>query len=243
MANSNLSEQKLAAELAVAVSQFMQSELPGNADEHGFVSHEFQGPFDENCYVLWELGVALAASPSGDQGITFHEWPKTEPNDVGPGAFKFMPPDKIHATMTAHGEIAPALLFRLLETYLRSMGDYSWRRAQLDVGRESFVPEPIFEPQIHALVECGYLVRSGRSVRWTDHIGPVMRSAGHWDEVSEQSPRGATALSSADRERIERMIRSGQRIEAVAAIRDVANVGLAEAKWLMEQMDRAMANK
>ncbi len=245
MANATLAELKLAAELAVAISQFMQSEQRDNDFGNGFIGHMFQGPFDENGYVLWELGVALAAPPLGQQGITFREWSKIEPDDVGPSAFQFMPPDQTRAIVMAVGDIAPALALRLLETYLRSMGDYSWRGQQLDVGRETFAPEPIFEPQIQAFIECGYVERSGNSVRWKDRINPAMVRAGFWDaELKPPSPHVITiTLAPAVRTRVERLLRSDQRIDAIAAIRDSANVELTEAKWFVEQMEKSMVRE
>jgi hypothetical protein len=238
-----LAEKKLVVELAVAVSQFMQSGPPDNTDEDGFVWHMFQGPFDENCYVLWELGAAWAASPLGGQGMTFQQWHDAEPEAVGPGAFKFMPPEETRAIVMAHREIPPPLIFRLLDAYLRSMGDHTWRGAQLDVSREAFVPEPIFEPQIQVLIECGYLVRSESLVKWTDQIGPVMQSAGHWDATADGPSPTVITLPYEAQARIECLIRSGQRIEAIAAVRAVANVELTDAMRFIAEIDRSMACK
>jgi hypothetical protein len=107
--------------------------------------------------------VALAASPSDDQGLSHQEWANAASEDIVAGAFKFMPPDKTRSIVMARGEIAEALFFRLLETDLGSMGDYSWRQAQLDVSRDLFLPDPIFEQQIKALVPRGYLEPSGQA--------------------------------------------------------------------------------
>lgn len=83
-----LTQQSLVSELAVAVSQFMQVALPHDTDKDGFVSHSFQGPFDENCYILAELGAARGF------GISLEDWHNKPELRAAAGAFKFLPPDQ-----------------------------------------------------------------------------------------------------------------------------------------------------
>lgn len=228
---------RLVAELAVAMSQFLQQSLAHEADEHGFMFHSYQGPFDEGSFILWELGAALGAPATGAEGVTFEDWDQNRsPHGLLPGGFKFAPVERTRALVMAHTEFAPSLINRLLEAYLRSMLDYSWRGSRLDQGREPFEPAPVFLPQIDCLVECGYLVRSGATVRWTDKIGPAMQAAGQWDGMSVPPKPVAIELSAQTRARVEALLLANRRVEVVKVIRDATGVGLVEAKAHMEAM-------
>jgi hypothetical protein len=179
-----LDRKRLAAELAVAVSQFVQATLVHDTDERGYVFHSFQGPFDEDCHTVWELGAARGAQKSGGLGVTYREWAtRRAPEENAPSEFKFMPDEDIRRVVLAREDIPPSLLFRLLMAYLRSMGDYGWHGAQLDLGRQPFEPDPVFEPQVRALIDCGYLKRSGALVEWTDKIAEAMPDEGLWNNL------------------------------------------------------------
>jgi hypothetical protein len=237
MTNPSLAHKRLVAELAVALSQFMH-ELPTDfIDDHGFISHMHQGPFDEDCFILWELGVAMAAPPSGDQPFTWEQgldWEKRHPNaGAVSGAFKFMPAPEMRATIMAHDVISPELTFRLLVAYLDSMSQYGLAGMQLDIGREPFIPPPIFQAQIDALIDDGYLVRSGTSVSWTDRIAIAMQVAGFWDAPAVIIPDEARA-------QVEDLIRSGERIAAATAIRHFAKVGWTQAHAYVDELERAL---
>jgi hypothetical protein len=237
MTNPSLTHNRLVAELAVALSQFMH-ELPANfIDDRGFISNMHQGPFDEDCFILWELGVAMAAPPSGDQPFTWEQgrdWDKRHPSIWG--AFKFMPAPEMRAAIMAHDMISPELTFRLLVAYLGSMSDYGLADMQLDVGREPFTPPPIFQAQIDALIDCGYLVRSGTSVSWTDRIGTAMQFLGFWDAPAVIIPDEVQA-------EVEDLIRSGERLAAVCAVRHIAKVGWAQAGAHVDELDRALQRR
>jgi len=206
-------------------------------NEDGFIRHAFQGPFDEGCYILWELGVALAHPPSGTEGITLEEardWGKRHGEDLWQaGAFKFMPADETRAIIMAHDVISPELTFRLLVAYLASMSQYGLADMQLDVGREAFMPPPIYQAQIDALIDCGYLVRSGTSVSWTDRIGTAMQFLGLWHAPAVIIPDEAQA-------QVEDLIRSGERLAAATAIRHIAKVGWTQAHAHVDELERAL---
>ena len=190
MDSQGQSRKRLAAELAVAVAQFVQATLRHDTDPRGYIHHSFQGPFDEACHTVWELGAAWGAREAGGEGLTHHEWEANRAPDEGPPSeFKFMPPDDIRRVVSARQDIAPQKLLRLITAYLRSMGDYGWRGARLSLGRAPFLPNAVFEPQIGALIECGYLKRSGAMVAWTERIAEAMPSGGAWNE-SRLSPGG-----------------------------------------------------
>jgi hypothetical protein len=241
---------RLVAELAVAVAEFMRNAVH-DIDEDGYIYHYFQGPFDENCYTVWQLGGAWAAPTSGNQGIAYRDWcdqVREEAEEAGsfafiqhPGSFRFMQPDEIRAIVMGHEEIAPQLVSRLLDAYLRSMADYSWQGAQLDVSGEPFTPEPIFEPQIRAFVDSGYIERSGAMVRWTNKISPAMRAAGLWDE-NMAAPKPQPIIFPAEtREHLELLIRQGHRGAAIIAIRMLAKIDDAYAEHCVEDIERHMA--
>jgi hypothetical protein len=238
MTNPSFAHKRLVAELAVALSQFIH-ELPTDfIDDHAFVFHMHQGPFDENCFILWELGVAMAAPPSGDQPFTWEQgrdWKKRHPDAIW-GAFKLMPAPEMRATIMAHDAVSPELTFRLLVAYLDSMSKYGLAGVQLDIGSETFISPPIFQAQIDALVDCGYLARSGTSVSWTDRIGPAMQFLGLWEAPAVVIPDEARA-------QVEDLIRSGERIAAATAIRHIAKVGWAQAQAHVDELERALQRK
>jgi hypothetical protein len=184
MDGENLHRRRLAAELAVAVSQFVQATLPDDTDERGYVFHSFGGPFDEDCYTVWELGAAWGAQRPGGLGVTYREWEaRRAPEEREPSEFRFMPDEDIRRVVLECEDIPPSRLLRLIMAYLRSMADYGWRGAQLNLGRTPFVPDPVFEPQVEALIGCGYLKRSGAMVEWTDQIAEAMTTEGLWNEA------------------------------------------------------------
>jgi hypothetical protein len=227
-------ERQLVAALAVAVSLFLPAALPDDVDERGFISHLFQGPFDEICSILWELGVAVP-----DAGGSFHDYHQQAAQDaIGPGAFKFLPPDEMRATISQHAELSAALTHRLLEAFLRAMGDYSWHGAQLDTGRAPFIPPAIFHPQIDALVACGYLRRAGEAVAWTDQISEAMQAAGHWDDTNAPPPPVVVTLPADIRRRVDDLLRDGQRLAAIAVVRRAADVPLTAAVAFVESIER-----
>src|SRR5215470_12839328 len=91
---------RLAAELAVGLARRLWMTLHYYATDAGFCWHMFQSTFVEGCYVLWELGVALAgADQSDDQGMTRQQcvaYAKQHPGDERfdldrQSLFKFFP--------------------------------------------------------------------------------------------------------------------------------------------------------
>src|SRR5215831_2843618 len=62
---------RLAAELAVGLARRLWMTLHYYATDTGFCWHMSQSTFVDGCYVLWELGVALAGTDrNDDQGMT-----------------------------------------------------------------------------------------------------------------------------------------------------------------------------
>jgi hypothetical protein len=236
---SAFTDKRLVVELAIALSQFMQQALPHNTDANGFVSHSFHGPFDENCYILWELGAALAAPPSGERGLKREEW--GAPFGVGPSAFKFFSPDETRAVLNEHTAFSPELVFRLICTYLNSMCDYGWQSSILNSGREPFLPAKIFQPQLEALIDCGYLTQVGGMVHWTNQIGKAMQATHYWDATFSVPSPPVINLSIEARAQVERMIRDDQRIAAISFVCEAAKVGISDAKAFVENLEKSMS--
>src|SRR4051812_16079978 len=186
---------RLAAELAVGLARRLWMTLHHDATDAGFCWHMFQSTFVDGCYVLWDLGVALAGTgESGDQGMTRQQcvaYAKQHPGDKRfdldqQGSFKFFPASETRAGVLALGELPDALFERLLEAYLDNACHYGPdEETLLYSGQEPFKPTVEFEREIDGLVECGYAQRCGAMVKWTDKIAPVM-----WPEGSgvDQTP-------------------------------------------------------
>jgi hypothetical protein len=114
---------RLAAELAVGLARRLSMTLHYDATDAGFCWHMFQSTFVEGCYVLWELGVALAGTGRGDdQGMTRQQcivYAKQHPGDKRfdldqQSLFKFFPASETRAGVLAYGELPDALFQRLL---------------------------------------------------------------------------------------------------------------------------------
>src|SRR5215475_12287771 len=126
MSDQPAARTRLAAELAVGLARRLWMTLYYDATDAGFCWHMFQSTFVEGCYVLWELGVALAGTDrNDDQGMTRQqcaayakEYPADERFDLDQQSlFKFLPSTETRARVLACGELSDALFERLVEAY------------------------------------------------------------------------------------------------------------------------------
>ena len=206
-----------------------------DATDAGFCWHQAQNPFEDAFAVLWELGVALAATESDDQGMTRQQYAvyaTQHPGQEYPCSLKFFPAPETRAGVLAYGELPDALFRRLLAAYIDNACDYG-NGTQLSSDREPFKPTVEFEREIGALVACGYAERCGDMVKWTDKIAPVMQVANFWEASAVVIPDEARA-------QVEDLIRSGQRLAAAIAIRHIANVGMTQAQAHVDELERAL---
>jgi ribosomal protein L7/L12 len=207
-----------------------------DATDAGFCWHQAQNPFEDAFAVLWELGVALAAAESDDQGMTRQQYAAyalQHPSKEYPCSLKFFPAPETRAGVLAYGELPDALFGRLLEAYFGNACDYGPNGTQLCSDREPFKPAVEFEREIGALVECGYAERCGDMVKWTDKIAPVMQVADFWEAPAVVIPDEAQA-------QVEDLIRSGQRLAAAIAIRHIAKVGITQAQAHVDELECAL---
>ena len=226
---------RLAAELAVGLARRLWMTLHDDATD-GFCWHHAQTPFEDAFAVLWELGVALAATESDDQGMTRQQYAvyaTQHPSEEYPCSLKFFPAPETRADVLAYGELPDALFGRLLEAYVCTACEYGPNGTQLCSHREPFKPTVEFEREIGALVACGYAERCGDMVKWTDKIAPVMQVANFWEASAVVIPDEARA-------QVEDLIRSGQRLAAAIAIRHIANVGMTQAQAHVDELERAL---
>jgi ribosomal protein L7/L12 len=227
---------QLAAELAVGLARRLWMALGIVATDAGFCWHHFQNPFEDAFAVLWELGVALADTGSGDQGMTRQQYAvyaTQHPGEEYPSSLKFLPAPETRAGVLAYGELPDALFARLLAAYVDNACEYGPVGTQLCADREPFKPTVEFECEIGALVECGYAERCGDMVKWTDKIASVMQVADFWEAPAVVIPDEAQA-------QVEDLIRSGQRLAAAIAIRHIAKVGITQAQAHVDELERAL---
>lgn len=227
----------MAAELAVGLARRLWMTLHFDATDAGFCWHQAQTPFEDGCYVLWELGVVstLVATERGHQGMTRQQYvdAKKQPGEETFAEYKFFPPAETRAGVLAHDELPDALFARLLEAYVDTACEYGPVGTQLCSDREPFKPPAEFEREIAALVACGYAANCGDLVRWTDKIAPVMQVAGFWEAPAVVIPDEAQA-------QVEDLIRSGQRLAAAIAVRHTAKVGIAQAQAHVDELERTL---
>jgi hypothetical protein len=227
---------RLAAELAVGLARRLSMTLePG--DTPGYYWHYAQTPFEDGCYVLWELGVALTlvATGSGYQGMTRQQYvdAKRRPGEETFAVYKFFPAPETRAGVLTCGELPDALFGRLLEAYVETACDYGPDGTQLCSDREPFKPAVEFEREISAFVECGYAERCGAMVKWTDKIAPVMRAEDCWVE-----PRPPITLPHDVRERVNELLQDRNPIAAIAVVREETGAGLLEARTYVDGLRR-----
>jgi ribosomal protein L7/L12 len=227
---------RLAAELAVGLARRLWMTLGPGATDGGFCWHHFQNPFEDAFAVLWELGVALAATESDDQGMTRQQYAvyaTQHPGEEYPCSLKFFPAPETRAGVLAYGELPDALFGRLLAAYVDNACEYGPDGTQLCSDREPFKPTVEFEREIGVLVECGYAERCGDMVKWTDKIAPVM-------QVADFREAPAVVIPDEPRAQVEDLIRSEQRLAAVIAIQHIANVGITQAQAHVDELERAL---
>jgi hypothetical protein len=112
------------------------------------------------------------------------------------------------------------------------MSQYGPGRYAIDIGREPFIPPPIFQAQIDALIDDGYLVRPEHPS--VGQIGSPLRC--------RLRVRDAPAVIIPDeaRAQVEDLIRSGERLAAATAIRHIAKVGWTQAHAHVDELERAL---
>jgi hypothetical protein len=233
---------RLAAELAVGLARRLWMSLQYDATDAGFCWHMFQSTFVDGCYVLWELGVALAATDrSDDKGMTWQQcvvYAKQHPGDKRfdldqQSLFKVFPAPDTRAGVLANGELPDALFERLLAAYIENACEYGPDGTQLCSDQGLFKPTVEFEREIGALVECGYAQRCGAMVKWTDKIAPVM-----WAEDGWVDPTPPITLSHDVLERVNELLQDGNPIAAIAAVREDTGAGLLECRTYVENLRR-----
>jgi hypothetical protein len=233
---------RLAAELAVGLARRLWMTLHHDATEAGFCWHMFQSTFVDGCYVLWELGVALAGiDRSDEQGMTRQQciaFAKQHPGDKRfdpdqQSLFKFLPASETRARVLAHGELPDALFERLLAAYIENACEYGPDGTQLCSDQGLFRPTIEFEREIDALIACGYAERRGAMVKWTDKIAPVM-----WPERSGVDPTPPIKLPHDVLERVNELLRDGNPIAAIAVVREETGAGLMEARTYIDGLGR-----
>lgn len=228
---------RLAAELAVGLARRLWMTLHHDATDAGFCWHQAQTPFEDGCYVLWELGVALTlvATESGYQGMTRQQYidAKKHPGEETFAEYKFFPALETRAGVIAYGELPDALFGRLLEAYIDTACTQGPDGTLLCSDREPFKPALEFEREIGVLVECGYVENCGDMVKWTDKMAPVMQVLNFWDAPAVVIPDEARA-------HVEDLIRSEQRLAAAIAIRHIAKVGITQAQAHVDELERAL---
>jgi hypothetical protein len=228
----------LAAELAVGLARRLWMTLHYDATDAGFCWHQAQNPFEDGCYVLWELGVAstLVATESGYQGMTRQQYvdAKKHPGEETFAEYKFFPAPETRAGVLAYGELPDALFRRLLEAYVDNACHYGPdEETLLYSGPEPFKPTVEFQREIDALVACGYAQRCGAMVKWTDKIAPVM-----WAEDGWVDPTPPITLSHDVLERVNELLQDGNPIAAIAAVREDTGAGLLECRTYVENLRR-----
>jgi hypothetical protein len=223
---------RMAAELAVGLARRLWMALHYDATDAGFCGHMFQSAFVDGCYVLWELGVALAGSDrSDDQGMTWQQcmvYAKQHPGDERfdldrQSLFKFFPAPETRAGVLAYGELSDPLFERLLATYIGNACQYGPDGTQLCSHQGLFKPTVEFEREIAALVECGYAECCGSMVKWTDKIAPTMRA-----EHYRVDPRPQITLPHDVLDRVNELLQDGNPVAAIAVVREETGASLLE---------------
>jgi hypothetical protein len=227
---------RLAAELAVGLARRLSMTLePG--DTPGYYWHYAQTPFEDGCYVLWELGVALTlvATGSGYQGMTRQQYvdAKRRPGEETFAVYKFFPAPETRAGVLTCGELPDALFGRLLEAYVETACDYGPDGTQLCSGSEPFKPAVEFEREIAALVACGYTERCGDMVKWTDKIAPAIWAETRWADSNPQITLPDDVL-----ERVNRLVQDRNPIAAIALVRAETGADLYECKTYVDDLVR-----
>jgi hypothetical protein len=233
---------RLAAELAVGLARRLWMTLHHDATDAGFCWHMFQSTFVDGCYVLWELGVALAGTDrSDDQGMTQQQcvaYAKQYPGDKRfdldqQALFKFFPAPETRAGVLAHGELPDALFERLLAAYFDNACNYGPDGTQLYSGQGLFKPTAEFEREIDALVDCGYAERCGGMVKWTDKSAPGMPGEDCWVD-----PTPPITLPHDVLERVNELLQDDNYIAAIAAVREETGASLLESRTYVDELRR-----
>ena len=129
--------------------------------------HRATSDFEASCGLLWRFGAALAYDP--DQGLIPYvegEWY---------ASFQFVDVPKLDEALLTSGNLA-----ELFQAYLGLACD--WSKVVLPTHRGAFIPDCSFQPEVDALLRCGYLQLEQELYSWTDKAASAMQAADFWDK-------------------------------------------------------------
>jgi hypothetical protein len=110
----------LAVELVVDIAQWADKggyERPDGELFEGYGHHFFQGPFDAACFLLWELGAAVATN--GNPLIIDVDYQNRALFNISPSYFKFLPEKHIRAALFKKPIECSKIFFWLIECWLK----------------------------------------------------------------------------------------------------------------------------
>ncbi len=165
---------RLAVELAVRISDWISGGA-NQAQASGAIFHNFHGPFDSCCWVLWRLGVAF---PADAEGGRTDEPAFDAANGLPSGSFRFVSQPEVRRRLDARESIDSAAFDQLLGTWLEVV-DHS---EGLQRSRNWFAAASGDRELMDRFVAAGFAESKGGSYRWSDAIGPYMAAAGFWTE-------------------------------------------------------------
>jgi len=225
----------LTAELTAAISQFLRHAIGYTADGEGFLHHGFQGPFDEDCYLLWQLGAASAKIDAGvfswQEGVALQA---SDPNVLWP-LFRLKEPDRARAIVKT-AELPPedAVMNRLINAFVASFCEYGMGSKVVPHQRRHFPVPSALMPAFRELSNSGYCELSNDQARWTDKIGPAMVAAHLWEAETGGERIEHLHVPQSLAERVATLAHS-DKLAAIVLLRAEAGASLLQAKTFVDQ--------
>ncbi len=138
------------------------------------IYHSAMHDFEVACSVLQQTNVVYPVKNDGTPAAKGDAW-------AGAFLIRFSLPE-LHDHLRQDLPDSAPPLSQVIESFLSLTTQYGGGPPSLSTRREPFDVPTSYAWPCHLLKQCGYLENSGRQVRWTNKIAPMMQENYAWDE-------------------------------------------------------------
>ena len=189
MAKYTAEQIHLLSSLAIGIARRLTSACAMNSAQSptGYIYHTHATAFENGCWVLWTLDVALAATDQQSE-LTFAEFSRAQTVKPEPFPAYFRPMDDTSIAQRIEAGIPAdaSSLDDAIEAYLGLATDFGppeYTHLATPRKKSFLLQYGDHERPLLAFAETGHVVKESSRFRWTDKIAPNMIARWLWDET------------------------------------------------------------